>query len=728
MARIRKSLPDDIRRETKFFIEPFLNKEDGLLYYIDTRGFLIPLSQGDGSIYVADGTLLGDRTLTGAANFLHFADLSNFTVDTTGDINLDPGGEVAVGASRSISFDQAALGADVTAIKCRSNPRTQVAFVASGPTDTPNELWMNADTDVYLAPDSGDTIFNANLAFYTASGGGIADIDAATGKVLVSKEWVEQYGPAGSGTLNYIPRWTPDGVTLGDSTIQDDGTTIGIGIAPASVVSQVFIEGTNPSCITARNINTSQESSGLVGLAYGVKVTPTTHYNAGVYGLGSASDYANYGIIGLANSSIAPTLSSGEFVGGYFRADGATIANYGIYVVANIANTSDNIGLYVNTANSGAGDHYIGQFLDGGEGAGQVLTSDAAGHASWAAPTGAATSIYTGSGTVPTTTLATITDTLNFNGGKVGINVAPATNDFEVNGDTLLKTLTIGTTGQYGFPLNATISNDTQVLKYNHATNALIFSNETNTNIYTHDGTVGSTRTATITDTLQFIGGQVDVTAGTTDTGVTVLSSEKADMSNIVEFNDRAQGRVNSSAYITCAQFEVASDTRGFLPPRNVDPVTNILGPVEGLIAWDSTDNELQVFDGSDWITLGDLNNPKRTWNWGAARNNQNVTNQYIRTFNGALTNLCPYVVPFDCILTDLTCSTRDNETWVAEVREDPRPGGTETVIASISVTAANQDSNIGLSVALSAGDEIGFYCNGTGISYPHIQAWFKET
>ena len=724
MARIRKSLPDGIRRETKFFIEPFLNKEDGLLYYIDTKGFLVPIGQGDGSIYVSDGTLTGDRTLTGAANFLHFNSLSNFTVGTTGDINLDPGGEVAVGAGKSISFDQTALGANVTAIECRSNARTQIAFVASGPADTPNELWMNADTDVYLAPDSGNTIFNKNLAFYTASGGEIADIDAATGKVLVSKEWVEQYGPAGSGTLNYIPRWTPDGVTLGDSTIRDDGTTIGIGIAPASAVSQVFIEGTNPSCITARNVNTSQESAGLVGLAYGIKVTPTTHYNAGVYGLGLASDYANYGVVGLANSSIAPTLSSGEFVGGYFRADGATIANYGIYVVANIANTSDNIGLYVNTANSGAGDHYIGQFLDGGEGAGQVLTSDAAGHASWDAPAGAATSIYTGSGTVPTTTVATITDTLNFDGGKVGINVAPATNDFEVNGNTLLKTLTIGTAGQYGFPLNAVLGNDTQLLRYNHATNALVFSSDidTNTNIYNSDGTTGAGRTVTLTDTLQFIGGHVDVTAGTTDTGVTVLSSEKADTTNIVEFNDRAQGRVNSGAFIASAQFEVASDTRGFLPPRNADPVTNIPGPVEGLIAWDSTDNELQVFDSANWITLGDLNNPKRTWNWGAARNNGNVTNQYIRTFNGTPNNLCPYVIPFDCILTDITCSTLAVETWDAQVHVNG------VSVAQVAVVAAQTGTNIGLSVAISAGDQVAFYCNGTAVGYPHIQAWFKET
>jgi len=397
------------------------------------------------------------------------------------------------------------------------------------------------------------------------------------------------------------------------------------------------------------------------------------------------------------------------------------------------------------------------------------------------------------------------------------------------------------------------------------------------TNIYTSNGTTASGRTVTLTDTLQFIGGQVDVTAGTTDTGATVLSSEKADMSNIVEFNDRAQGRVNSGAFITCAQFEVASDTRGFLPPRNTDPVNNIPGPVEGLIAWDSTDNELQVFDSANWVTLsgstgtvtsvatagtvngltltggpitttgtvtlggtlainnsdwsgadlsvanggtgqssldditsavgnritvtggtgtvvggdvtldvnqanldlasiggqivltsqvtGDLPiadggtgqstaqlainalsavsgaaagevltkvgvnavfaaipDAKRTWNWGAARNSVNVTNQYIRTFNGTPNNLCPYVIPFNCILTDITCSTLAVETWDAQVHVNGAS------VAQVAVVAAQTGTNIGLSVAISAGDQVAFYCNGTAIGYPHIQAWFRET
>jgi len=34
---------------------------------------------------------------------------------------------------------------------------------------------------------------------------------------------------SGSGTLNYVPKWTPDGVTIGNSLIFDDGTNVGIG-------------------------------------------------------------------------------------------------------------------------------------------------------------------------------------------------------------------------------------------------------------------------------------------------------------------------------------------------------------------------------------------------------------------------------------------------------------------------------------------------------------------
>jgi hypothetical protein len=40
--------------------------------------------------------------------------------------------------------------------------------------------------------------------------------------------------PSGSGTLNYIPKWTPNGTTLGNSLLFDGGTYVGLGTASPS--------------------------------------------------------------------------------------------------------------------------------------------------------------------------------------------------------------------------------------------------------------------------------------------------------------------------------------------------------------------------------------------------------------------------------------------------------------------------------------------------------------
>ena len=36
---------------------------------------------------------------------------------------------------------------------------------------------------------------------------------------------------SGAGTLNYLPKWTPDGATLGNSQLFDDATNVGVGTA-----------------------------------------------------------------------------------------------------------------------------------------------------------------------------------------------------------------------------------------------------------------------------------------------------------------------------------------------------------------------------------------------------------------------------------------------------------------------------------------------------------------
>ena len=78
MSLIPKIFPRQARNETQARIEIFKNSYDGVLYYKDRYGNLIPIAQGDTTIYSIDGTLTGDRLLTGANNFLHFKDLSEF--------------------------------------------------------------------------------------------------------------------------------------------------------------------------------------------------------------------------------------------------------------------------------------------------------------------------------------------------------------------------------------------------------------------------------------------------------------------------------------------------------------------------------------------------------------------------------------------------------------------------------------------------------------------------
>lgn len=206
-----------------------------------------------------------------------------------------------------------------------------------------------------------------------------------------------------------------------------------------------------------------------------------------------------------------------------------------------------------------------------------------------------------GSGTVTSVALS---------GGTTGLNVSgsPITGSGTM---TLSGTLAIANGGTGQTTAQAAIDALTNVAA---ATNEYVLTKDTGTGqaifkaagggvtLYASDGTVGAGRTVTLTNTLQFIGGQVDVTAGTTDTGATVLSSEKADTTNIVEFNDRAQGRVNTSAFSASAQFEVSSTTRGWLKPRMSKAQRLAIGsPATGLVVYDTDSNTDQIWDGTQW-------------------------------------------------------------------------------------------------------------------------------
>jgi len=184
----------------------------------------------------------------------------------------------------------------------------------------------------------------------------------------------------GSGTLNYVPRFTPDGATIGNSTIQDDGTTIGIGVTPSSIVQmkvssglEYAIQGTtnkatgSPNGVLGTATGASDSSYGVVGQSSNTNVL-----SVGVYGYASATN-DNYGLQGVSTGG---TLN----VGTLGSATGVTGVNVGLYGEA-----------------SNGSSNFCAKLVDGTEGMGKFLNCyDNNGYAHWADLTASDISSFVG--------------------------------------------------------------------------------------------------------------------------------------------------------------------------------------------------------------------------------------------------------------------------------------------------------------------------------------------
>jgi hypothetical protein len=171
------------------------------------------------------------------------------------------------------------------------------------------------------------------------------------GKVLTcitadgKANWVTPSGGiAGSGTNNYIARWTPDGTTLGTGLIRDNGSNVGINAVPTANFTFRAVSNTDAYAITGINNNTTTESTGVYGVANGISLS------------------INYGSL--------------------MQASGSTTLNIGSKAEAIQATAGTNIGLY-GVALLGS-SNYAAQFSDGTQGIGKVLTCVTAdGKANW---------------------------------------------------------------------------------------------------------------------------------------------------------------------------------------------------------------------------------------------------------------------------------------------------------------------------------------------------------
>ncbi len=155
---------------------------------------------------------------------------------------------------------------------------------------------------------------------------------------------------------------------------------------------------------------------------------------------------------------------------------------------------------------------------------------------------------------------------------------------------------------------------------------------ETNSYVYNTTDRIGI-GTATPSNTLTVVGGNISLRNDGDTTNAILMSADGSTGTIALANGGFSRVRFSSSATTqsyfdqgnfvfgattanNSAKLQVDATTQGFLPPRNTDPNANIGTPATGLIAYDTTDNELQVFDGTNWVAMNTTSVTANSLDW----------------------------------------------------------------------------------------------------------------
>jgi hypothetical protein len=206
---------------------------------------------------------------------------------------------------------------------------------------------------------------------------------------------------SGNGTINYIPKWTPNGTAVSNSQLVDDGTNVGVGntapLRKLDINSNSAYTGVNITSPQIPSLNLTSTNTGSTGrevIRFGEPAaTPgssTVNAQIGYYRSLESINAGNL-VLSADNTGTRPDISISKINNG----------NVGIGVI----NASQK--LEVNGIIRSAG-----LLIPSGAAAGKVLTSDAAGNATWQAPAtiGGASVIYSNWAASPYDVRDTIVD------------------------------------------------------------------------------------------------------------------------------------------------------------------------------------------------------------------------------------------------------------------------------------------------------------------------------
>ena len=193
----------------------------------------------------------------------------------------------------------------------------------------PNEA---TDVDKFLVSNGGNIRYRTGVQVLSDIGAG-----AAGGTV------------GGTGTVNYLTKWSAGGADIEDSQIRDDATTLSIGAAPLG--TSYFYVNTSTIAAAGHFVN-SFAGSASAGIVAGIVVETT--------GAGGDAAAGIFQATGVTTNNIAGhfiAANGGTNFGIYSEAIGVTTTNMAGYFIA--ANGGTNFGIY-----SEAEENYFSGTID----------------------------------------------------------------------------------------------------------------------------------------------------------------------------------------------------------------------------------------------------------------------------------------------------------------------------------------------------------------------------
>lgn len=219
--------------------------------------------------------------------------LSNQWADAAADVRVrtqdvdrltvDGSGNVGIGVSSPLNL-----------LHIQNTGANTSARIGYSPSYTDNLLYFGEGSDVYVGEKNfDDRLYIHGRSFVIDINGNVGSFGEVLKSDGISTYWGVDEGVTGSGTLNYLARWTPDGSTLGVGTTYDDGNNVGIGTTLPTQKLQVEVDNNGLNVpIFIRNKNNTSGNNG-VGIGF---ISEVNNTNAVAKSIFFNERIGNYGV------------------------------------------------------------------------------------------------------------------------------------------------------------------------------------------------------------------------------------------------------------------------------------------------------------------------------------------------------------------------------------------------------------------------------------------------